>query len=73
MGSHSLLQGIFQTQESGSPALQADSLPSEPPGKFTDVKETSVNSKPSDRPDPDILEKLAYQLWFASVAGNFDL
>ena len=30
--SHSLLQGIFPT-EPGSPTLQADSLPSEPPGK----------------------------------------
>ena len=32
VGSLSLLQGIFQTQESnpGSPALQADSLPTEP-------------------------------------------
>ena len=32
---HSLLQVIFLTQESnlGSPALRADSLPSEPPGK----------------------------------------
>ena len=32
---HFLLQGIFLTQESnpGSPALQADALPSEPPGK----------------------------------------
>ena len=34
MGSHALLQGIFQTQRlNRSPALQADSLPSEPPGK----------------------------------------
>ena len=35
MGSYSLLQGIFLTQrlEPGSPALQVDSLPSEPPGK----------------------------------------
>ena len=35
VGSLSLLQGIFPTQESnqGSPALQADSLPSELPGK----------------------------------------
>ena len=33
-GSHSLLQGIFPTQiEPWCPALQADSLPSEPPGK----------------------------------------
>ena len=34
MGLHSLLQGIFPTQGSnpGSPALQADSLLSEPPG-----------------------------------------
>ena len=30
MGNHSLLQGIFPTL--GSPALQADSLPSEPLG-----------------------------------------
>ena len=32
---HSFLQGIFPTQRSnpGSPALQVDSLPSEPPGK----------------------------------------
>ena len=36
MGFHSLLQGIFLTQGSnpgGSPTLQADSLPSETPGK----------------------------------------
>ena len=39
VGRHSLLQGIFPTQESNpsrSPALQADSLPSEPPEKPTD-------------------------------------
>ena len=30
---HSLLQGIFPTQASGSPAFQVDSLASEPPGK----------------------------------------
>ena len=35
VGSLSLLQGIFPTQEIklGSPALQVDSLPVEPPGK----------------------------------------
>ena len=35
VGCHSLLQGIFLTQglNPGLPALQADSLPSEPPGK----------------------------------------
>ena len=35
VGCHFLLQGIFLTQgsNSGSPALQADSLPPEPPGK----------------------------------------
>ena len=33
MGSHSLLQGIFLAWEPGSPALQADSVPSEPSGK----------------------------------------
>ena len=36
---HSLLQGIFPTQ--GSPALQVDSLPAEPPGK---PKNTGVGS-----------------------------
>ena len=35
MSSHFLLQGIFLTQGSlMSPALQADSLPPEPPGKL---------------------------------------
>ena len=36
MDCHFLLQGIFLTQElkPGSPALQADVLPSEPPGKL---------------------------------------
>ena len=29
VGSHSLLQGIFPTQELGSAALQVDSLPAE--------------------------------------------
>ena len=34
VGSHSFLQGIFLTRDrTGSLALQADSLPSEPPGK----------------------------------------
>ena len=33
VGCHCLLQGIFPGMEHGSPALQADSLPSEPPGK----------------------------------------
>ena len=34
VGCHFLLQGIFPTQGSNpSPALQADTLPSEPPGK----------------------------------------
>ena len=39
MGSHSLLQGIFLDPgiETGSPALQADSLLSETPGKHIKV------------------------------------
>ena len=45
VGSLSLLQGIFPTQGSGIkprlPALQADSLPAEPPGK---PKNTGVGS-----------------------------
>ena len=42
VGSHPLLQRIFQAQglEPGSPALQADSLPSEPPGKFRKSQHT---------------------------------
>ena len=35
VGSHSLLQGIVPTEDlTGSPALQAGPLPSEPPGKL---------------------------------------
>ena len=34
MGSHSLLQRIFPPQESRSPSLQADSLPSEPQARL---------------------------------------
>ena len=41
MGSLSLLQGIFPTQELGTPELQADSLPAELPGK---PKNTGVDS-----------------------------
>ena len=33
VGCHSLLQGIFLTQEHVTPALQADPLLSEPPGR----------------------------------------
>ena len=41
VGCHALLQGIFPTQGSNpclpaSPALQADFLPTEPPGKLTE-------------------------------------
>ena len=40
MGCHALLQGIFPTQGSNprSPALQADSLQTDPPGKKWKVK-----------------------------------
>ena len=43
MGCHALLQGIFPTQglNPGSPALQVDFLPYEPPGKS---KNTGVSS-----------------------------
>ena len=42
MGSHSLFQGIFPTQGSNLGLLhsQSDSLPSEPPGKFTIFENT---------------------------------
>ena len=43
VGCHALLQGIFLTQgwNPGPPALQVDSLPTEPPGK---PKNTGVDS-----------------------------
>ena len=44
VGCHFVLQGIFLTLglESGSPAWQADSLPSEPPGKPQEKVEEKV-------------------------------
>ena len=40
VGCHFLLQGIFPTQGSnpGLPALEADALTSEPPGKLDKIK-----------------------------------
>ena len=60
MGCHFLLQGIFQTQGSnpGSPALQADSLMTEPPGKspavlywhvFCDIFKPHLGTKNSSK------------------------
>ena len=49
MGSLSLLQGIFPIQ--GSPALQADSLPAELPGKSLLFKVVTAN----------------FTLWFCSI------
>ena len=46
VGSPSLLQGIFPGIKPRSPTLQADSLPTEPPGK---PKNTGVNSYPFSR------------------------
>ena len=43
---HSLLQGIFLTQ--GSPTLQADSLPSEPPSVSANHEELSVPRAPPE-------------------------
>ena len=37
MGCHSLLQEISPINELGSPALQTDFLPSEPPGKRREI------------------------------------
>ena len=47
VGSHSLLQGIFLTQDlTGSPALQEGPLPSEPPGEvLVGTDPTHPNSK----------------------------
>ena len=51
VGCHFLLQGIFPTQgsnpgiESGFPALEADALTSEPPGKPRDNVKESTNKK----------------------------
>ena len=48
VSSHSLLQGIFPTKAikplPGSPALQADSLPCEPPGKHVYGRRTRENA-----------------------------
>ena len=45
MGCHALLQGIFPTLvgKTQSPALQADSLPAEPPGKPLKLTEETKN------------------------------
>ena len=54
MGCHALLQGICPTQGSnpGLPHLQADSLPSEPPGKLPFYcKELKLIEKLSSRPE----------------------
>ena len=58
VGSRSLLQGIFPTQgpNPGPPALQADSLPAEPPGKPKKMEEWvpfpfSSNSLGFSRPE----------------------
>ena len=51
MGSLSLLQGNFLTQESnGSPALQADSLPAELPGK---PKKDRIKGR-GEQPDEEV-------------------
>ena len=46
MGCHSLLQGNLPNPgiKSSSPTLQADSLPSEPPGKLSPKQEMQVQS-----------------------------
>ena len=55
MGCHGLLQGIQPDPgvEPGSPAVQADSLPSEPPGKLLlakllEKKESAITEHISD-------------------------
>ena len=62
MGSLSLLQEIFPTQGSGlrSPALQADSLPAEPLGKYknTRVGEVKVEVAQSC---PTLCDPMDYQ------------
>ena len=51
VGYHALLQGIFPMQgiEPGSPGLQADSSPSEPPGKPNCNSYSDVNSYTSGK------------------------
>ena len=44
VGSHSLLQGIFPTQDQSEISLQADSLPSESPGKPNNEVNPNENS-----------------------------
>ena len=47
MDCHFFCQGIFPPLgiEPGSPELQADSLPSEPPGKFPNVLQFSLGTQ----------------------------
>ena len=56
LGCHALFQGIFPTQGSnpGLPALWADSLPSEIPGKPKNTGVDSLSLLPGDLPDPGI-------------------
>ena len=66
VGSLSLLQGIFPTQESnrGPPALQADSLPAEPQGKPKNTAVGSLSLSPADLPTRN-------QTGVACIAGGF--
>ena len=56
MGSHSLLQGDLPDPgiEPGSATLQADSLPSEPPGNPKNTGVGSLFLLQGDLPDPGI-------------------
>ena len=61
VGSLSLLQGIFLTQElNGSPALQADSLPAELPGKHQ-INYTSNLKKFNTRAVPNYISTNTFQ------------
>ena len=61
VGSLSLLQGIFLSQESnGSPALQADSLPAELPGKHQ-INYTSNLKKCNTRAVPNYISTNTFQ------------
>ena len=69
VGCHAFPQGIFPIPRlnPGSPALQADSLPFEPPGKQNRHSKTSSTSKPEalgDLQKPYIWGFLSQRLWF---------
>ena len=66
VGCHALLQGIFPTQglnPASSPSLQADSLPSEPPGKPKNTGEGCLSLLQQIFPTQELNQGLLHCRW----------